>query len=654
MASKKMNLTDLQEVRKRWKDIPLEVVPKNKVNLFKNRKQAVNMYIDGYTLKEIEKQTGIYASRIASLVKKCMRFDDTGNFYGYAALLPGLRCYNQKDSSSRNFKQLLQKYPELFEFIEGNWFGNAKYTRKKNMSFTMLHELFLDECLRLGVPDFEYPFNTKYKGYNALRRYIKKLEEDYLIKAASRQSKDNQQKMASTGYGKRYSRNAIMPYSVVQGDGHILDVLYTVEYSNIDGTVDRKVATRAWLFPIFDVATRCVIGYTVSQEFNYNQYDLLAAVKKSILPHKKMKFTVPGYEYPENGGFPSLAIPELQNAMFDTIMLDNAKSHLSKLSINRLTNGLKASVNFGSVATPETRGIVERFFGTLESRGFHRLSITTGSNSRSAERLNPDKKALEKAVSFEQICELLEVLIAQYNNTPHSGLNGLSPLECLERRVKNSGLMPSIADDEMLKMVEKLDYINEERSVRGGKNGKRPYIHYMNTDYRCPELSTTGIYLGKTVQLLINPKDISQIEAYDETGKYIGLLKARGEYGTTSHSLKTRKLAEELARERKISKSNPFYKPISQLEDHLDEQAKTSRRAATRRDIVRREQKMEVKADKGGEAKVIEKAVPDDVETFYSAAKKEKQEPKILTAEEIKDVTNTDEYMTRVWGNVLK
>ena len=133
------------------------------------------------------------------------------------------------------------------------------------------------------------------------------------------------------------------------------------------------------------------------------------------------------------------------------------------------------------------------------------------------------------------------------------------------------------------------------------------------------------MYLGKNVQLLINPKDISQIEAYDETGKYIGLLKARGEYGTTSHSLKTRKLAEELARERKISKSNPFYKPISQLEDHLDEQAKTSRRAATRRDIVRREQKMEVKADKGEETKVIEKAVPDDVETFYSAAKKEKQ-----------------------------
>lgn len=330
-----------------------------------------------------------------------------------------------------------------------------------------------------------------------------------------------------------------------------------------------------------------------------------------------MKFTVPGFEYPENGGFPSLAVPETENAVFDTIMLDNAKSHLSKLSIERITKGLRASVDFGSVATPETRGIVERFFGTLESRGFHRLSITTGSNSKSAQRLNPDKKAIEKAVSFEQICELLEVLIAQYNNTPHTGLNGLTPLECLERRVKQSGLMPSIADEDMLKAVERLDYIDEERIVRGGKNGKRPYIHYMNADYRCPELSATGIYLGQKIHLQVNPKDISKIDAYDESGNYIGLLEARGEYGTTSHSLKTRKLAEEIARERKISKNNPFYKPISQLEDHLDEQAKTSRRAATRRDIVRREQDQKDTVTIPEKQNVAQKAVPDDIVPIY-------------------------------------
>lgn len=110
MANKKMNLTDLQEVRKRWKDIPLEVVPKDKVELFKNRKQAVNMYIDGFALKEIEEETGIYVSRIFPLVKRCMQFDADGNFYGYTALLPGLRCYNQKDSNTKISIQVKIEY----------------------------------------------------------------------------------------------------------------------------------------------------------------------------------------------------------------------------------------------------------------------------------------------------------------------------------------------------------------------------------------------------------------------------------------------------------------------------------------------------------------------------------------------------------------
>ena len=61
-------------------------------------------------------------------------------------------------------------------------------------------------------------------------------------------------------------------------------------------------------------------------------------------------------------------------------MLDNAKSHLSHNVVKKLTEDLKCMVNFAAVATPETRGIIERFFRTFETSGFHRLLGTTGSN----------------------------------------------------------------------------------------------------------------------------------------------------------------------------------------------------------------------------------------------------------------------------------
>lgn len=99
--------------------------------------------------------------------------------------------------------------------------------------------------------------------------------------------------------------------------------------------------------------------------------------------------------------------------------------------------------------------------------------------------------------------------------------------------------------------------------------------------------NAVNMYIDK-VTLEVSPYDISTVEAYDEDGTYIGTLKARGEFGTKSHSLKTRKQARQYARERGREKAE-FDTPITALTQHLDEQAKTSKRAATRGDIVRRE-----------------------------------------------------------------
>lgn len=229
----------------------------------------------------------------------------------------------------------------------------------------------MKERERLGIQDYEYPFNTESQGYYALRDYVKHLELENALNRAKRSSKDDQQELLSTGIGTRYTKTSIVPYSNVQIDGHKIDLLYTVEYTENDGTVATRVATRMWFFPVLDTATRCVIGYSVSQEANYNEYDVIDAIINSILPHKKMSFSIDGLCYPENGGFPSTAFPELKYGYFDKIMLDNAKSHLSNLVIERMTRTLNCVMDFGSVATPETRGIVERFFNSLETRGFH-------------------------------------------------------------------------------------------------------------------------------------------------------------------------------------------------------------------------------------------------------------------------------------------
>ena len=591
MACKKFNLMELQKIRESWQDIPVEAVPESKRKVFSDRKNAVDMYIKGVSVKDIYAATGIRHTHISPMIERCLAINKKGEYYGYSALIPRVKIGNSDNeiSTNREFSNLLLKYPTLVDYIAGCWHGNRKYTTETHLNLTTLHrDYFLKECERLGIQDYEYPFNTVNLAYNSLRKYVLNFSNIDAAARAKRSSKDEAQKLMSTGIGERYTSVSIIPFSEVQVDGHIIDLLYTVEFTENDGTVSKNIATRAWFLPVFDTATRCVIGYSISQEFNYNQYDVIRAVRNAILPHERMELTVPGLSYPENGGFPSEALPETKYAYFDRIMLDNAKAHLADHVIDRMTRILKTAMDFGSVATPETRGIVERFFGSLETRGFHKMSMTTGSSIRDLKRKNAEKKALESGITFDLICELLEVLVARYNNTPHSGIGNKTPLECMERRIRGAGLKPSIADKDTILEVEKLENQVVERVVRGGKNGKRAYVTYEGAEYRGEALSFGDRYIGHKVMLEVSPYDISTVDAYDEDGTYIGTLKARGEFGTKSHSLKTRKQARQYARERHREKAE-FDTPITALTQHLDEQAKASKRSATRGDIVRRE-----------------------------------------------------------------
>ena len=629
MAAKKYDLEELREIRKGWVDIPEEAVPEGRREDFRRRKAAVDMYIDGANTYEISEVTGIARQNITRYVERCLERNSDGRCYGYEALL-GFKRVRTEDRACGLFGKLFQDYPELEEYIIGCWRGDRKYTTEKNMNYVTLHSHFKKKCREIGIQDHEYPFNTENEGYVSMRAYIKAKDQADLIKAASRMDRDDRQKLMSTGIGRKYSEVPMAPYSCVQIDGHIIDLMYCVEILNEDGTIDRRPATRAWLIAVIDAATRTILGYSVSQEFNYNQYDVVEAFRNAVLPHRRPLMTVKGLEYPRNGGFPSDAFPELEYALFDDVMLDNAKAHLAHNTVAKLVDVLGCAVNFGPAAAPETRAVVERFFGTLETRGFHRLPATTGSSTGDLKRRAPEKKALRYDITFDEVVQLLYVLIAEYNNTPHSGIGGQAPLECLRRRVFESGMRPTVASGGMIEAVRRLDYITERRVVRGGRNGKRAHVNYEGAVYRCSELSATDLYLGRQVTLLVNPRDISEIEAYDEDGSYIGLLRAGKDFGTKSHSLKTRKKALELARERGRDRLE-FDAPIAAYERHLNEKGKSSRRDATRADMMRREQ-----------------GVP--APSAWREAQEESPAPVIPIKADVSGGMTEDEYYEMVWG----
>lgn len=593
MASKKYDLTALQAEREEWSDIPDEVIPEKYRELYKQRKMAIDMYIDGYRLSDIEERTSIKHSNLPKLLERCLQRNSDNMQYGYSGLIPGRRLNSKLscEGGSKNFFiQFLNKYPEMESYIKGNYFGIQPYTAERVMNIRTLHEKFLRKCKELQVADDEYPFNTNNQGYYALYRFIKKIENDNVELSANRENREARQKIMSTGIGKKYTQTPLAPFNTVQVDGHIIDIIYTTQVRLPDGTIQPMVAQRCWLFAVIDIATRCIIGYSTSQEMNYNQYDVLRAFQNAILPHKMIDFKIPGYSYPENGGFPSIAFPETQYALFDMVMLDNAKAHLSKNVRNKALNIINCTLNYGSVATPETRGIIERFFGTLETKGFHRLPMTTDSNVTGVKRNNPEHKAVKYNVSYDDILEIIEQLIIQYNNSPHESLYNNTPLQEMERKIREYGMMPTIASERKITEIEKLMYHTETRRVCGSKkNGKRPYINFMNAQYRNDILASSNIYLGKELTILVNPDDVSSVEAFTEDGVSLGILKANGERGMKAHSIKSRKAINQYAKQNKLD-NRSFSTPITAYEQELERRAPYSKRDRTKADILRREE----------------------------------------------------------------
>lgn len=319
MASKKYNLSELKINRLNWKKVLEDALSVENKEIFINRKNAVDMYIDGVNVTTIEQEIQIDKATISKFVAKCCKINPiTDEPYGYAALIPYFHIEKYKRNSNNNgststvglFELLLLRYPSLVAFIADNYFGNKDITLEKNMKVTTLHNKFLNECRNLVIQDYEYPFNTETKGLRSLRRYVQRLKHQNQNLAMKREGKDARQKFHSTGKGHKHSTIPMAPYSIVQLDGHKIDILYTVPVINSDGSVSNLPATRLWLIAVIDVATRTILGYSLSSEENYNQTDVLAAIKDSIQPRQKIEFTIPGFCYPENGGFPCFAIDE--------------------------------------------------------------------------------------------------------------------------------------------------------------------------------------------------------------------------------------------------------------------------------------------------------------------------------------------------------
>ncbi|WP_281201413.1 hypothetical protein ACLBKW_09000 [Bacillus altitudinis] len=544
-----------------WPKVLVDHLDEEHKEIYLKRKQAVELYLEGNTsLREIHNSTGISRKRIRMFTQRCLELDEHGNLWGFRALIPYKKTleYKRKNFNSKClagvFELLLETYPSIKDVIHD-------YSQKNNsINYKTLHKKFLNACRSEGLTPIDYPFNTETMGYKALQRYIKKIK-----------------KTALSNNVENFYQSPIItrPFQRVQFDGHRIDAVIAITFKTPEGDEVVEIMNRIWLLVIIDVATRAILGFHLCLNKEYSANDVLYCIKNAVIPRERRKLSIPGLKFSNRGNFPSEYLEEAKWGVWDEFLYDNAKANLSNIVRDRLTQIIGCSVNAGPVRVPERRGIIERFFRTLEDTGYHKLPTTTGSHPKDPLRKNAEQKAVKYRLTAEQLEEVTEVLIANYNATPNEGVNNLTPLEVLEQRLSRGMSVRKISEEKRNEVV--FFHMKVERTIKGNKDkSRKPHINFEGVKYSNEILSRSYELIGTKLTLLINMEDLRTVQAFLPDGSEFGVFTAFGKWGVTPHDLKTRKMINKL-RKRKMIHLLQEDDPIDVLTQHLEKEARKNK-----------------------------------------------------------------------------
>ena len=164
---------------------------------------------------------------------------------------------------------------------------------------------------------------------------------------------------------------------------------------------------------------------------------------------------------------------------------DFTSNHLERTAID-----LHIRLIYSTIARPQGRGKIERFFGTINTELLASLPGHLGPGSRKPQP-SLDLPGLDQAIG---------AFIAVYNERPHQEL-GHSPRDVWV----SDGWLPRMPDS-----LELLDGLL--LTVPKHRTVQRDGIHFQGQRYLAPTLAP---FVGHTVTIRYDPRDISEIRVYD-------------------------------------------------------------------------------------------------------------------------------------------
>jgi len=256
-----------------------------------------------------------------------------------------------------------------------------------------------------------------------------------------------------------YRHRAERPNAIWQADHTQLDILI----QNPDGT-----PTRPWLTIIIDDYSRAVCGYMVTTTAP-SAMNTALALRQAIWRKTDPTWAMCG-------------IP-------DVLYVDHGSDFTSG-HITYTTTALKIRIIHSTIARPQGRGKIERFFSTVNTE---LLTTLPGHLAPGVRNPHPvlDLTSLDTAVGE---------FISSYNQRTHSSINTSPKAAWIGR-----GWIPRMPEN-----LEELDGLLLRVSTH--RRVQRDGIHFQGQRYLSPTLAP---FVGHDVTIRYDPRDLSEIRVYD-------------------------------------------------------------------------------------------------------------------------------------------
>ncbi len=574
------------------------------IQVYNERCKAIRQWFDDVPLARIEAETGILRREFYNFLQRALSYRSPEDIWGFVALTPRIHIkpYSRTSSSSAGtaglWTQFCDKYPELVEALESDYLRKPipRSTRERLKTLKSILKAFRKKARKFGISGADYPFNNADGGLECVRSHC--VQEPY--KSGQRRAVVHARQGESAA--KIHDATAVqspdrlkfreVPYDRVQFDEHLLNFFMTVSSWGPEGLYRPLVLTRCWLLVLIDVVSRAVLGYHLSLNPRYNRFDVLRCIANALDTWHPRELTIPGMQYALGAGLPSGVVTGCKGRLFTHLSLDNCSTHIPKTSRGKISHVAECAVQFNKGGHPIENGFVERFYGSLSTALSDRLPSTTGRFITDFRRREAEHAAEEYDINVEEIEEVLDVVIADYNaDQTHYALKGISPNRTIEEFDRQCGIIPR----HLHPFTESHNPLRCRRmpvTVRCSRQGGQPYVRWKHADYRSTDLSRLALQPGKSLKMMadVAEDDARFMHLFEADGSYLGVLAAQGEWGDIRHDVKMREVVCKLIQSRKL-KVNPNKSAAETYLDYVATEAPHDR--AARRELARQQRNLQ-------------------------------------------------------------